>query len=233
MFGKVVLMSLLAAFTLLSAEVLAKKKPEMQMGSDAEISFDGLHRVDHVRMDQVWAKPGIDLSHYDAVMFANAGIQYRPVKDYRRNDRSAEFFPIEDKQRARLEDAVRDALVDEFKKFEHYKVVDQAGLGTLTVKIGLIDVTSFVPPEPMGRGGIYLKDLGQATLVLEVGDSVTGEVLARVVDTRHAESPFMQESNPVTNMSEVKRSVRSWGATVRKRLDDLHEIGCHACESDG
>lgn len=214
-----------------TADALAKKAPSIQQGADAEITFDGLHRVDHSKMDTAWAKPEIDLSQYDAIMFENAGIQYRPTKNYRRNDRSANAFPLSERQRSRLEKAVRSGFTSEFEKFEHYDVTTKAGSGTLKAVIGLTDVVSKVPPETASRSSYYLSDLGQAVLVMELRDSVTNEVLARVVDGKRVEPMMAQESNPVTNTSEVKRSVRQWGAIIRKRLDELHELGCVACES--
>ena len=41
--------------------------------------------------------------------------------------------------------------------------------GTLKITLTLIDVVSRVPPETgRARGDIYIRDLGEATLVLEV-----------------------------------------------------------------
>ncbi len=80
--------------------------------------------------------------------------------------------------------AVTETFESEFGKFEHFVVTDKPGRGTLKITVRLIDVVSKIPPEPLGRGDIYIRDLGQATLVLEVFDSVTGEILARVTDQK-------------------------------------------------
>jgi len=61
--------------------------------------------------------------------------------------------------------------------------------------------------------------------VVELSDSVSNEILARAIDGQRIQPMTMQESNPVTNINEVKRSVRRWGSTLRKGLDELHEIG--------
>ncbi len=91
--------------------------------------------------------------------------------------------------------------------------------------LALIDVVSRVPPKSTGRNSFYISDLGQAVLVVELSDSVTNEILARAVDGQRIKPLTMQESNPVTNLSEVKRSIRRWGLTLRKGLDEFHEIG--------
>ena len=66
-------------------------------------------------------------------------------------------------------------------------------------------------------------------MVLEIADFRTEEVLARVLDGRAADPMIARESNPVTNISEVRRSVRVWGSALRESLDQLHEIGCYVC----
>ena len=218
------MVSMVATF-IYNAESFARKSPTVQEGPNAEISFDGLHLVNKSRMDKVWVKPDIDFSQYDQLMFEGAGIQYRAVKDPGRLNRSAEAFPLSERQKARLEKATKEAFQSEFEKFEQFTVTTKPDTGVLKVTLALIDVVSRVPPEPMGRNSIYISDLGQAVLVVELSDSVTDEILARALDGQRVEQVVMRESNPVTNINEVKRSVRKWGVTLRKGIDELHEIG--------
>jgi hypothetical protein len=221
-----VLSCLLLVTVITSGQVLAKKTPTVQLGPNAEVTFDGLHLVNKSEMDKVWVKPEIDLGDYDAVMFEGAGIHYRA-------DRSADEFPLSDSQKSQLETAVRETFESEFRKFEHFVVTDKPGRETLKMIVTLIDVVSRIPPEPFGRGSIYITDLGEATLVVEVFDSVTDEILARVTDKQNVEPVIVRESNPATNLQEVRRSVRRWGTTLRKSMDELHEIGCYVCTVPG
>ena len=71
---------------------------------------------------------------------------------------------------------------------------------------------------------------GEATLVLELQDSQSGETLARAVDRRAAD-PL---DDPGTNVSrvtsveawsEVRRVARRWASTVTRRIDQLHTRG--------
>jgi len=192
--------------------------PTMQKGDAAEVTFDGLYRVDGTRMDETWLRPDIDLSQYGALMFEGAGVSYLPVKQRARYASTAEKFPLDDRQRARLETTITEVLVEEFGQFQHYSVTDQAGPGVLKVTIGLKDVLSRVPPERNGsQVSFYLRDLGEATLV----------------DRASVENTSLQESNAVTNINEVKRSVRRWGKSIRQGLDGLHQAGCYFCENPG
>ena len=85
----------------------------------------------------------------------------------------------------------------------------------------MLDVVSFVPPEPVGRSDVYLRSVGEATLVVELRDSITNAILARSVDRRAAERPGqdLQWSNPVNNRAEVRRLARRWATRLRENLD--------------
>ena len=102
-----VVMSIFASL-IVSEASFAKKKPSIEQGPNAEVSFDGLHLVNNTRMDKVWMKPGIDLSQYDSVMFEGAGIQYRAVKGSNRHSRSADVFPLSEQQKSGLEKATKE-----------------------------------------------------------------------------------------------------------------------------
>ena len=75
--------------------------------------------------------------------------------------------------------------------------------------------------------GVYLSELGQATLILEVADSMSGESLARAADRRRVEPNrgTVQESNPVINKQEVTRVIRRWAKLLVSGLDELHQSG--------
>jgi hypothetical protein len=53
--------------------------PTFQTGEDAELSFDGLTRMEGTIMDVVWARTDIDLTGYRQVMFEGLGVEYREV----------------------------------------------------------------------------------------------------------------------------------------------------------
>ena len=116
-------------------------------------------------------------------------------------------------------------------KIENFTYTDQPGPDVLTLEIGLADVVSFVPPNRSGRDQYYISNLGQALLVMQIKDSQSNEVLARVADRRNVEPTFVQESNPVTNIQEVKRSFAVWPDRIRRGLDELHNLGCFQCDA--
>ena len=54
----------------------APRAPQIETGPDAQVSFDGLHRVQRSVMDEAWAKPTLDLTGYDKLMLDPAIGQY-------------------------------------------------------------------------------------------------------------------------------------------------------------
>jgi hypothetical protein len=65
--------------------------------------------------------------------------------------------------------------------------------------------------------------LGEATLVIELSDSESGEVLARVYDRQAIEGVAIAQdpSAPVTRWEDVEALCKKWASTVRDRLDVL------------
>jgi len=202
--------------------------PTIQSGPDAELSSDGLHKVDNSKSDIAWARPDFDISAYTKMMLVNAGIEYAKVENEGKlsrteRTRGGPFF-IDEKDRAKLKELVTSVFNEELHKVKRFTIVDEAGPDVLAVRFGLVNVATYVPPEPVGgRTYIFLNTVGEATLVLELRDSQTGTVLARTVDRRAAETlgGRFYISNSVTNSSEMKRLIRFWASRLRDNLDGL------------
>jgi hypothetical protein len=203
--------------------------PTIQTGPDAELSFDGLHKVDNSQADVAWARPDFDISGYTKIWPISAGIEYRQVKDRGRStmarSQGGPYF-INDKSRAQFEELVGTVFKEELEKIEKYELVDGPGPDVLMIRGGLLDVTSYVPPDPVGgRSHVFLSSVGEATLVLELRDSETGTILARSVDRRAAETigGTFTRSNSVTNSAEARRLIRYWGTRLREGLDGFSQ----------
>jgi len=211
-------------FIILSAGC-ASGPATIQQGSDAEVSFDGLHKVDNSQADSAWARPDFDISGYTKIMLVGAGIEYTPDTNTGRTtkdrNRGGPYF-IDDSTRAKFEALVGEVFVEEFSKIDGYEIVDEVGPDVMKIWGGLLDVSSYIPPDNLGgRSDVYISQVGAATLVLELRDSESDAVLARSVDRRAAERPggYMMESNTVTNAAEVRRLIRFWAKRLREGLE--------------
>ena len=202
----------------------ATADPVVDTSDTAEMSFDGLYPVKGGTADAAWARPDVDLSAYSKVMLQGVGIEYRPGGEtgrFFKPSRSSDHYALTDQQKRRFESMLVDIFREELGRSEHYEIVEEAGPDVLLIKGGLLDVVSFVPPEPVGRSEVYLSRVGEATLVLELRDSESEAILARAVDRRVAEdrAAGFTKSNRAANSAEVRSVLRFWARTLRDRLD--------------
>ena len=201
--------------------------PALQTGPGAEYTFDGLVRVDNARFRSAWADPEVDFSQYNKVMPGGARFEFRAVSKKagrmsfsRGNQRE---FWISDANRDKLVDTVSAVFKEELSKAQGWEVAEEVGPDVLILRGALLDIVSFVPPEMTGRSEIYLSSVGEATLVIEGVDSMSGEVLFRAVDRRSIESSGnMIRANAVTTWSEVRRWARRYATILREGLESIH-----------
>jgi hypothetical protein len=196
-----------------------------------ERTFDGLVRVENTEFDGAWVRPDLDVTGYTKLMFQEAGIEYRPAaaEELTRTGPNAGMpaFAPSDHQKARLRDILRTAFVEEMAKSRRFQLVEQPGPGVLLLRGSMLDVVSFAPPDEAGMGSVYLRSVGEATLVLELRDSQTEAILARVCVRRAAERMGgpLEPSNSAMNGYEVDRVARLWARISRERLDALRPLG--------
>ena len=82
----------------------------------------------------------------------------------------------------------------------------------------------FPEPEPVVFFA-NVAELGQATLIIELRDSMSNEILVRAADRRAAASAgWAIEVNSVTVWPEVRRLASAWGRRIVKGLEDFESI---------
>jgi len=203
--------------------------PALQTGPDAEYTFDGLVRVDNSRFRNAWADPEVDFSQYNKVLPGGAEFEFRAVsKTAGRMSRSSRSeFWISDADRDKLVEMVSGIFAEELGKAQSWEATDEVGPDVLTLRGGLLDIVSFVPPEMAGRSEIYLSSIGEATLVIEGIDSMSGEVVFRAVQkgSMGPTGPDMIRANTVTTWAEVRRWARRYATILREGLESIHESG--------
>lgn len=203
-------------------------EPTIQSGPNAETTFDGLVRIDNARFAGAWIDPDVDVTLYTKIMPGGAEFEFRNVQKMSasaaRRSNEREFW-ISDSNKQRLIDTVTEVFAEELQKSKHFSVTDEPGPDTLIVIGGLHDIVSQVPPEDVGRSEVWLRSVGEATLVIELRDSLSNEVVYRAVERRAAENigNRMIHANTATTWAEVRRWARRWAARLREGLDSVHE----------
>jgi len=196
-------------------------------------TYDGMVRVRDPGLKEAWLKPDIDLSRYERMVLLPIEVQYRAVRPTAgttlARTRDTEF-PLRPVDQQRLVDTVTEVFREELAKSRHLTLTTESGPDVLLVRPSLLDIVSKVPPEPSARYELFLDEVGEATLVLELQDSQSGETLARAVDRRAADPVDYPGTNvsrvtSVEAWSEVRRVARRWGSIVTERIDQLHTRG--------
>jgi hypothetical protein len=193
-----------------------------------ETSFDGLQRIDKGEFKLTYADPDVDFSVYSKYVPGPATFEFRAVKKtstaQARRSNTNEYY-ISDRNRAKLEEVVTGIFADELSKSEIFTETTDPGPDTLIIRGALHDIVSRVPPELVGRGEIYLASVGEATLIIEALDSLSGEVIYRGIERRAIQRGGNQMvlSNTATNWGEVRRWARCWATRLREAMDSIHE----------
>lgn len=216
------------ATVLMFVGACASSTPTIDTSETAEPTFDGLYPVEGTDAQYAWARPDIDLSMYSKIMLQGVGIEYRPGGESGRTMSSRSRggpYEVTEKQKERFKETFGEAFAKELGRSEHFTIVDEPGPDVLLVRGAILDVVSYVPPElSSARSEVFISRVGEATLVLELRDSITEAILARAIDRQAAEPGFdMQRSNRVTNAAEVRRLASHWAKRLRERLDTYAE----------
>lgn len=74
--------------------------------------------------------------------------------------------------------------------------------------------------------GFALRAVGEATLILELRDSQSEQILARGVDTRAVQGAALgQDGGMVTRWEDVEKLCARWASMARSHLDALVDQG--------
>lgn len=198
--------------------------PSIQQGSDAEVSYDGLHLIDNSVFRLAWADPDIDFSRYSKFMPGGASFEYRAVRktqSTRARSSSSEFY-IDENARETLKEITSEIFAEELANSTRFTVTDVRGQDTIIIRGALHDIVSNVPPERSGRGDVFLSQVGEITLILEVVDSMSDEVIFRALERRALDrSGTAIRASSVTSRAEARRVIRRWATILREGLDSI------------
>ncbi len=189
----------------------------------AEVSFDGLHKVKGGRMKEAWARPDFDVSSYSKVMVQGAGVEFRPGgwRGGSRDIGPGGHYAVSDETKVMFRQQMGEAFLAELSNSEYFTLVTEPGPDVLLIRGSLIDVISKVPQQQGVRSNTFLSEVGQATLVLEIRDSVSDGILYRATDRQTASKSGsgLSYSTTVTNVMEFRRVAERWATILREGLD--------------
>ena len=193
-----------------------------------EVDSDGLHLVKKSKVRAAYQKPGTDLSKYDKVKLLDCYVDF--VKNWER-DYNMGQIGLQGRVRDKDAEEIKKRLAAEFNK-EFTKVltekgipvVDDVGADVLLLRPALLNV-DVAAPDIMTAGiqNTYVSSAGSMTLYMEMYDSATSTLIARVADPRADDKGFAERANRVTNKAAADQMIRHWAGLLAKHLENARK----------
>jgi len=192
------------------------------------MSYDGLQKIKVQGIDLAYARPGATLAGYKKIELAPINVSF--AKNWNPKTPNG-IFPLNQSERDQIKhnvaNLVRDSFVNKLTK-GGYPIVTTSGPDVLLVVADIINLYVANPGGGMtsGMSRTYSVEAGQGTLVIELYDSETGQVLARAIDQRQAQSVGpMIVSNTVTQRMQAQAVADRWASILLNSLEKAHNIG--------
>jgi hypothetical protein len=200
------------------------------LASQDQGSWDGLIEVKASKFDDAFLLPGADFRSYDKVMLDPVEVAFRKdwMRDMNTTRSPGRRVSADDAQE--ILDTVKTDTREIFAKAfvtGGFQVADAPGENVVRVSSSVINLYVNAPDTmSAGRVMTFTTEAGEATLVVELRDSLTNALLARVVDRRVAQSMGSATGRPsltnsVTNRADFEHAAAAWANASVKGLKTL------------
>jgi len=173
------------------------------------------------RLDHVYLKKGVDFSGYKSILIDAVSVWY-PDVSAPSPENAAKAKSNLARGQALFKQMIDDALDDV------YPLTDMPGANVLRIHAEFVDLRSIPPggaiPSDFTRKK-FRTEAGHITLVVELIDSRSGEVLGRAADLGKSES---RGGDGVVDWDAIEADFRYWADIIRTRLDRVHRLGTRA-----
>lgn len=189
---------------------------------------DGLVLQPDTRFQEVYARPGVDVSGFSEFGLESCEVSFRRNWQREQNENRVDLSNRVTQQDVdRIKDQLG-ALCDEhfleaLQKPPAYPMADafDDGEAVLVLRPSIINLDIAAPDvRGAGRSRSYTTEAGEMTLSLDIVDATTGETLYRIVDRRRSrDTGRMEWTTGVSNRAEAGRMLTRWSDMLREGLD--------------
>lgn len=194
--------------------------------ADPPPMWDNLVRTGSKTFDSVYILPGADFSRYTKVILEPTEVAFKKdwQRDYNNTIRGVSGR-IQNKDVQAAIDLARTGMGDVMNKAYQnagYQVVTAPSDDALRIHTAILNLDVTAPDKMLpGRNSTYSEQAGEATLVIEARDSVTGEILGRAADRRLAGDSRMFVRNRMMNRKDFKALFTRWANASASGLNQL------------
>lgn len=191
---------------------------------DQVSTHDGLVKVDVKGVDAVYKRPEANLAGYDKILLRPIEVEFS--KSWKPEQDSA-LYQMNQPDRDKIKKELADAFADVFKQVLQeqggYQLVTEPAKDVLELQAAIVNLYINAPDVSMQTAAnvrTFTTNSGEMTLVAELHDSVTGQLLSRAYDRREGmDSGLWTWTNSVTNSADARREIRRWAELLKKALD--------------
>jgi hypothetical protein len=210
--------------------LLALVTTGLALAKDIPDNWDGLVRIKPKRLDAAYVAPGADFRAYTKVILDPTYVAFQ--KDWMRNvnDSTAGVSrDVTQEDATKILEKAKSGFTEVFtKEFQKagITVVTAPAADVLRLSPAVIDLYINAPDTmSAGMSRTYTMEAGEATLVLEVRDSVSNALLGRALDRRDTQgSGVATISSSVTNIAEFERLFSQWAKIAIKGMNELKAL---------
>lgn len=183
---------------------------------------EGLVRVESKVVDVLYKRPEASLATYSKLKLTPIEVQF--AKNWKPESSNSVLYDMHSVDREKIKTDLATAFAEVFKRDMEkggYPIVTESGPDVLEMQAAIANlfITAPDPSEITGRTKIYTTDSGEMTLIMQLHDSITGQILARAIDRREASHDYWNWTTSASNTADAKRIISSWSVSLRKAFD--------------
>lgn len=209
---------LMALFVFALASVAAAEQPP-------QTTPEGLVLTPSKNVELLYTRPGATLKGYDKVGLLDCYVAFKKNWQQEQNETG---IVVTSQNMANIQKQ----LAAEFSKVftaeltaGGYSMTQTGGADVLILRPAIVDLDIEAPDmnSMAGMGMTFSTSAGSMTLVLELYDGATGQLIARAFDRENArDDGMMQWQTSVTNKVEADRILKKWADVAVQALNNAH-----------
>jgi hypothetical protein len=203
---------------LASSVAVAKSDPP-------EVSIEGLNLVEKDRRGEIYAEAGVDWTEYTQIKLERATVSFR--KNWQRDQNRYDPFKVRDQDveniKTKLSELFDQVFTEELSEKGGYTMTESIGSDVMILVPRIVDL-DIAAPDTRNNPGItrtYTDQAGRMTLILEIYDSQSGDMIAKASNRQDAPRyGYVRWTNSVTNTAEARQMLKRWAKMLIERLDE-------------
>jgi len=208
----------------------AAPPPTPGVEPQAALTQDGLRPLARSGFARAWVRPGVSFARFDRIRTRYEGISYRRIRGSgwgRIAGSGGDDFALPGGVERALEGALRRIFQVAISRDGAWRMADASGAGVLLVRVALADAVFHAPLGTLGGDDfLYLDSLGEITLLVELYDSESQQLIGRLLERRALTTGVRRPVRATVGdlTYEAHRMFRGWAEGLRALLAAMKQV---------